>query len=127
MGWFDGPVHLLGPHERAHHEAAKALGCSGSVWFDKREGIYRWQTYVDSDRQACIIDLAGVLAGGFDSDSDMADVRQMCRRSKLDLGELTKIARPYAARGRRLGAGPPEAPPGSKNKPAKKRGWVYWG
>lgn len=120
------------------------LGLSGNVWYDKSNGLYRWATTVWSARDSCIVNAAGALAGGFDSDADMGDVRRECRQNKLDFAEICRIARPYANAGRRLGAGRPEAPPKSgprvrgssgrsnnKQKTAKpdkpaKRGWLYW-
>lgn len=128
---FDGPVHKLGPHERAHYEAAKGRGCSGSVWYDKANGLYRWETLVNSDLDAAIINAAGVLAGGFDADADGEDVARDARRCGKTVAEIYALARPYANRGRRNGAGPPEAPPttGARvrgNTPRRKRGLFYW-
>jgi len=134
---FDGPVHKLGPHERAHYEAAKELGCPGGVWYDEANGLYRWETRPNTYLQSAIINAAGYLAGGFDSDADLEDIAVDCRRAKVTMESVFARARPAADRGRRYGAGPPEAPPTSGDrvrrgrsktatKPAKKRGFFYW-
>lgn len=136
MTVFDGPVHKLGPHERAHYEAAKGLGCPGQVWYDKANNLYRWETRINTNLQGAIVNAAGYLAGGFDSDAALEDILVDCRRSKVTVESVFETARPYADRGQRYGAGPPEPPPtagdrvrrrGRTSSATKKRGFFYWG